>query len=149
MKTALIILDGWGIGNADGNNAIEVAQTPYVDSLNAQTPHATLRTDGEHVGLPDGQMGNSEVGHMNIGAGRVVYQDLLRIDRAVAGGSMAEEPVLQEALRVASEPGKRLHFMGLVSRGGVHSQQAHLHALVDAAEAAGVPDCVILSLIHI
>ena len=143
MKTALIILDGWGIGNADGNNAIEVAQTPYVDSLNAQTPHATLRTDGEHVGLPDGQMGNSEVGHMNIGAGRVVYQDLLRIDRAVANGSMAEEPVLQEALRIAKEPGKRLHLMGLVSRGGVHSQQAHLHALVDAAEAAGVPDCVI------
>jgi len=143
VKTALIILDGWGLGNADGNNAIEVAQTPYVDSLNAHTPHATLRTDGEHVGLPDGQMGNSEVGHMNIGAGRVVYQDLLRIDRAVADGSMAEERVLQEALRVASEPGKRLHLMGLVSRGGVHSQQAHLHALVDAAEAAGVPDCVI------
>ena len=143
MKTALIILDGWGLGNADGNNAIEVAQTPYVDSLNARTPHATLRTDGEHVGLPDGQMGNSEVGHMNIGAGRVVYQDLLRIDRAVADGSMAKEPVLHEALRVASEPGKRLHLMGLVSRGGVHSQQAHLHALVDAAEAAGVPDCVI------
>ena len=143
MKTALIILDGWGLGNADGNNAIEVAQTPYVDTLNAHTPHATLRTDGEHVGLPDGQMGNSEVGHMNIGAGRVVYQDLLRIDRAVADGSMAKEPVLQEALRVASEPGKRLHLMGLVSRGGVHSQQAHLHALVDVAEAAGVSDCVI------
>ena len=143
MKTALIILDGWGLGNADGNNAIEVAKTPYVDGLNVHTPHATLRTDGEHVGLPDGQMGNSEVGHMNIGAGRVVYQDLLRIDRAVADGSMAEEPVLQEALRVASEPGKRLHLMGLVSRGGVHSQQAHLHALVDAAEAAGVSDCVI------
>ena len=143
MKTALIILDGWGLGNADGNNAIEVAKTPYVDGLNVHTPHATLRTDGEHVGLPDGQMGNSEVGHMNIGAGRVVYQDLLRIDRAVADGSMAEEPVLQEAMRVASEPGKRLHLMGLVSRGGVHSQQAHLHALVDAAEAAGVSDCVI------
>ena len=143
MKTALIILDGWGLGNADGNNAIEMAETPYVDSLNAHIPHATLRTDGEHVGLPEGQMGNSEVGHMNIGAGRVVYQDLLRIDRAVADGSMAEEPTLAEALRVASEPGKRLHLMGLVSRGGVHSQQAHLHALVDAAEAAGVPDCVI------
>ena len=143
MKTALIILDGWGLGNADGNNAIEMAETPYVDSLNAHTPHATLRTDGEHVGLPEGQMGNSEVGHMNIGAGRVVYQDLLRIDRAVADGSMAEEPTLREALQVASEPGKRLHLMGLVSRGGVHSQQAHLHALVDAAEAAGVPDCVI------
>ena len=143
MKAALIILDGWGLGNADGNNAIEVAKTPYVDSLNAHTPHATLRTDGEHVGLPEGQMGNSEVGHMNIGAGRVVYQDLLRIDRAAADGSMAKESVLQQALRVASEPGKRLHLMGLVSRGGVHSQQAHLHALLDAAEAAGVPDCVI------
>jgi 2,3-bisphosphoglycerate-independent phosphoglycerate mutase len=143
VKTALIILDGWGLGNHDGNNAIEVARTPYVDRLNAEVPHATLRTDGEHVGLPDGQMGNSEVGHMNIGAGRVVYQDLLRIDRAVADGSLAEEPVLQEALLQAQKPGKRLHLMGLVSRGGVHSQQAHLHALVDAAVASGVPDCVI------
>ena len=118
MKTALIILDGWGLGNADGNNAIEVANTPYVDRLNAEVPNATLRTDGEHVGLPEGQMGNSEVGHMNIGAGRVVYQDLLRIDRAVAAGSFREEQALKEALRVASEPGKRLHLMGLVSRGG-------------------------------
>ena len=143
MKTALIILDGWGLGNADSNNAISVAKTPYVDQLNAQTPHATLRTDGEHVGLPEGQMGNSEVGHMNIGAGRVVYQDLLRIDRAVANGSFATESVLQEALSQAKHPGVRLHLMGLVSRGGVHSQQAHLHALVDAAEDAGVPDCVI------
>ena len=143
MKTALIILDGWGLGNADGNNAISVAKTPYVEQLNAQTPHATLRTDGEHVGLPEGQMGNSEVGHMNIGAGRVVYQDLLRIDRAVADGSFAIEPTLQEALSQAKKPGVRLHLMGLVSRGGVHSQQAHLHALVDASEAAGVTDCVI------
>ena len=143
MKTALIILDGWGLGNADGNNAIMVANTPYVDSLNANIPHATLRTDGEHVGLPEGQMGNSEVGHMNIGAGRVVYQDLLRIDRAVIDGSLAQEEVLQSAFQEASLPGARLHFIGLVSRGGVHSQQAHLHALIDAAEAAGVPDCVI------
>ena len=143
MKTALIILDGWGLGNADGNNAISVAKTPYVDQLNAHATHATLRTDGEHVGLPEGQMGNSEVGHMNIGAGRVVYQDLLRIDRAVADGSFAVEPTLQEALSQAKKPGVRLHLMGLVSRGGVHSQQAHLHALVDASEAAGVTDCVI------
>ena len=143
MKTALIILDGWGLGNADGNNAISVAKTPYVDQLNGLTPHATLRTDGEHVGLPEGQMGNSEVGHMNIGAGRVVYQDLLRIDRAVADGSFAVEPTLQEALSQAKNPGVRLHLMGLVSRGGVHSQQAHLHALVDASEAAGATDCVI------
>ena len=143
MKTALIILDGWGLGNPDGNNAIEVAKTPYVDRLSAEVPHATLRTDGEHVGLPSGQMGNSEVGHMNIGAGRVVYQDLLRIDRAVADGSFHQEAVLREALREASQPGKRLHLMGLVSRGGVHSQQSHLHALVDAVTQAEVPDCVI------
>ena len=88
-------------------------------------------------------MGNSEVGHMNIGAGRVVYQDLLRIDRAVADGSFAQEPVLSKALVEACQPGRRLHLMGLVCKGGVHSQQAHLHALVDAAEAAGVTDCVI------
>ena len=143
MKTALIILDGWGLGKSDGNNAIEVAKTTYVDGLNRSTPHGTLLTDGEHVGLPDGQMGNSEVGHMNIGAGRVVYQDLLRIDRAVADGSLAQEEVLQSAFRAASSPGVRLHLMGLVSRGGVHSHQAHLHALIDAAEAMGVPDCVI------
>lgn len=143
VKTALIILDGWGLGRADGNNAIEVANTPYVDQLNAQVPHATLRTDGEHVGLPDGQMGNSEVGHMNIGAGRVVYQDLLRIDRAVADGSFEREPALVAALKEASKKGSRLHLMGLVSRGGVHSQQAHLHALVDAIKDAQVADCVI------
>jgi len=143
VKTALIILDGWGLGNPDGNNAIEVANTPYVDGMSAEVPHATLRTDGEHVGLPSGQMGNSEVGHMNIGAGRVVYQDLLRIDRAVADGSFHQEAVLRDALREASQPGKRLHLMGLVSRGGVHSQQSHLHALVDAVAQAEVPDCVI------
>jgi 2,3-bisphosphoglycerate-independent phosphoglycerate mutase len=143
VKTALIILDGWGLGNPDGNNAIEVAKTPYVDRLSAEVPNATLRTDGEHVGLPSGQMGNSEVGHMNIGAGRVVYQDLLRIDRAVADGSFHQEAVLRDALREASQPGKRLHLMGLVSRGGVHSQQSHLHALVDAVAQAQVPDCVI------
>ena len=139
----MIILDGWGLGNPDGNNAIEVAKTPYVDRLSAEVPNATLRTDGEHVGLPSGQMGNSEVGHMNIGAGRVVYQDLLRIDRAVADGSFHQEAVLRGALREASQPGKRLHLMGLVSRGGVHSQQSHLHALVDAVAQAQVPDCVI------
>ena len=143
MKTALIILDGWGLGTVDGNNAIEVAKTPYVDELNKTVPHATLRTDGEHVGLPQGQMGNSEVGHMNIGAGRVVYQDLLRINIAVESGALANEPVLKEALRVAGQPGKRLHLMGLVSRGGVHSQQSHLHALVDVVHTAGIADCVI------
>ena len=143
MKTALIILDGWGHGNPDEHNAIHVAETPCVDDMNARVPHASLRTDGEHVGLPQGQMGNSEVGHMNIGAGRVVYQDLLRIDRAVASGELGQEQVLLDALAASKKAGVRLHLMGLVSRGGVHSQQQHLHALVDEVKRAGVEDCVI------
>lgn len=142
-RTALLILDGWGIGNGDSNDAIAAAHTPVFDELMARQPSATLRTDGEHVGLPDGQMGNSEVGHMNIGAGRVVYQDLLRIDRAIADGSFRTEPTLTSALAAASEPGRRLHLMGLVSRGGVHSQQAHLHALCELAAAAGIEDFLV------
>ena len=142
-RTALIILDGWGIGAGDTNDAIAAAKTPCFDALWAKSPHATLRTDGEHVGLPDGQMGNSEVGHMNIGAGRVVYQDLLRIDRAIADGSFASEAVLLEAFEAARQPGRRLHLMGLVSRGGVHSQQAHLHALCRLAADQGVEDYVV------
>lgn len=142
-RTALIILDGWGIGAGDTNDAIAAAKTPCFDALWAGSPRATLRTDGEHVGLPDGQMGNSEVGHMNIGAGRVVYQDLLRIDRAIADGTFASEPVLLEAFEAARQPGRRLHLMGLVSRGGVHSQQAHLHALCELAGSKGVEDFVV------
>ena len=142
-KTALIILDGWGIGKPDANNAVHVAATPCFDGLMQEHPNATLTTHGEAVGLPEGQMGNSEVGHLNIGAGRIVYQDLLRIDRAVADGSIATESVLQEALAAAKEEGRRLHFMGLVSRGGVHSQQDHLHALLRIAADADVPDVVV------
>ena len=142
-KTALIILDGWGIGRPDSDNAVHVASTPCFDRLLADHPHATLTTHGEDVGLPEGQMGNSEVGHLNIGAGRIVYQDLLRIDRAVADGSIATESVLQEALSAAKEEGRRLHLMGLVSRGGVHSQQDHLHALLRIAADAEVPDVVV------
>lgn len=143
QKTALIILDGWGIGTPDGNNAVHAADTPHFDGLISRQPNARLTTHGEVVGLPEGQMGNSEVGHLNIGAGRIVYQDLLRIDRAVADGSLAGEPVLQEALAAAARPGSRLHFMGLVSQGGVHSQQEHLHALLRIAAEAGVPDIVV------
>lgn len=139
-KCALIILDGWGIGNDDASNAIAAAHTPYMDRLLAEHPKATLRTDGEHVGLPEGQMGNSEVGHMNIGAGRIVYQDLLRINRAIEAGSFADEAVLQSAFDRAKKTDARLHFMGLVSQGGVHSQQAHLEALCHAASAAGIRD---------
>jgi len=142
-KTALIILDGWGLGTPDGNNAVHMAETPCFDGIMDRHPHARLTTHGEDVGLPEGQMGNSEVGHLNIGAGRIVYQDLLRIDRAVADGSLGSEPTLQEAFSRAKEQGKRLHFMGLVSQGGVHSQQAHLHALLRLAQDAGVPEVVV------
>ena len=142
-KVALVILDGWGYGAQDASNAIFNAPTPCVDALHKNFPHATLRTDGEFVGLPEGQMGNSEVGHMNIGAGRVVFQDLLRINNAIERGAFQSEPVLQDALEAAKEPGRRLHIVGLVSRGGVHSQQQHLHAIVDAVNNAGVSDAVI------
>ncbi|MDG2210157.1 MAG: 2,3-bisphosphoglycerate-independent phosphoglycerate mutase, partial [Flavobacteriales bacterium] len=143
QRCALLILDGWGIGQNDASNAIASAKTPFMDELISTSPNATLRTDGEHVGLPEGQMGNSEVGHMNIGAGRIVYQDLLRINRAVISGDLGHEKVLREALEIAKKPGKRLHFMGLVSQGGVHSQQAHLHELCRIAADAKVQDFVI------
>ena len=142
-KCALIILDGWGIGEDDSSNAIASAHTPFMDELLRRHPKATLRTDGEHVGLPDGQMGNSEVGHMNIGAGRIVYQDLFRINRAIEAGSFEKESVLQAAFDRANSTGACLHFMGLVSQGGVHSQQAHLNALCKAAATAGIQDFAI------
>lgn len=140
-KAALIILDGWGYGAKDESDAIYNANTPCMDKLHKQHPHASLRTDGNFVGLPEGQMGNSEVGHMNIGAGRVVYQDLLRINNAIKDGSFRQESVLQQAL--SASKGRRLHLMGLVSQGGVHSQQEHLHELVRAANDAGLEDVVI------
>lgn len=142
-KAVLIILDGWGIGRGDRTDAIASARTPFIDGLRASAPHATLLTDGEHVGLPAGQMGNSEVGHLNIGAGRIVYQDLLRIDRAVADGSLERNAMLQEAFAKAKEPGRRLHFIGLVSKGGVHSSQDHLVALCHMAARAGVEQAFI------
>ena len=142
-KAALIILDGWGYGAKDASDAIYNANTTCMDGLHASVPHATLRTDGNHVGLPEGQMGNSEVGHMNIGAGRIVFQDLLRINNAIADGSFHHEAVLQDALNLAKEEGRRLHIMGLVSKGGVHSQQEHLHEIVDAAENAGLENVFI------
>ncbi|MBV6403868.1 MAG: 2,3-bisphosphoglycerate-independent phosphoglycerate mutase [Flavobacteriales bacterium] len=138
-KVALVVLDGWGIGAGDRTDAIAQARTPRFHALCSTCPHATLRTDGEHVGLPAGQMGNSEVGHLNIGAGRVVYQDLLRVDKAVEDGSLARNTVLQEAFRAARTPGVRLHFIGLLSKGGVHSHQDHLRALCHAAVEAGAP----------
>lgn len=143
QKVVLMILDGWGIGAGDRTDAIAQAETPFIDGLYKTVPHATLLTDGENVGLPHGQMGNSEVGHLNIGAGRVVYQDLVRVDRAIADGSLEQNPVLQEAFRQAAQTGKRLHFIGLLSDGGVHAMRAHAEALCHMAGRAGLKDVLV------
>ncbi len=134
-KLALIILDGWGHGDHSKSDAIYHANTPFISSLYQQHPNAELLTDGENVGLPNGQMGNSEVGHLNIGAGRVVYQDLVKINRAIADGSFATNATLVQAFDYAIEHNKQVHLLGLVSDGGVHSSQEHLHALCDLAKA--------------
>ncbi len=139
-RVALIILDGWGLGPDPSVDAIAQGDTPVFDDLMRSRPHATLVTHGSAVGLPEGQMGNSEVGHLNIGAGRIVYQELARINRAISDGTLAENEVLQNALRQASQPGRKLHLLALASDGGVHSHLDHLIALVDLAEAAGVTD---------
>ena len=133
-KVGLIILDGWGIGKNDHSNAILSAQTPFTHHLNNSAAHATLRTDGEFVGLPEGQMGNSEVGHMNIGAGRVVYQDLVKIHLSIRNNELHKNEVLLNALHYAKQENKNVHFIGLVSDGGVHSHISHLKALVDICE---------------
>jgi 2,3-bisphosphoglycerate-independent phosphoglycerate mutase len=133
-KVGLIILDGWGIGKNDHSNAILSAQTPFTHHLNNTAAHATLRTDGEFVGLPEGQMGNSEVGHMNIGAGRVVYQDLVKIHLSIRNNELHKNEVLLAALQHAKKENKNVHFIGLLSDGGVHSHINHLKALVDICE---------------
>ncbi|RLD50956.1 MAG: 2,3-bisphosphoglycerate-independent phosphoglycerate mutase [Bacteroidetes bacterium] len=142
-KTLLMILDGWGIGKHDKADAIFQGETPYIDNLLKNYPNSQLKTYGENVGLPDGQMGNSEVGHMNIGAGRVVYQDLVKINKAVADNSIAENPVLKEAFKYAKKNNKAVHFLGLVSDGGVHSSQKHLYKLCDLTHDYGLKDVYI------
>lgn len=134
----LIILDGWGIGDKSTSDAISAANTPFMDSLLSNYPNATLKTSGEDVGLPDGQMGNSEVGHLNIGAGRIVYQELTRINKSIRDGAFQNNPILLEAFNLAKERNSKLHFIGLVSEGGVHSSQAHLHSLCDMAKTHGL-----------
>ena len=128
-----MILDGWGTSPDPRVSAIDNANTPFIDSLYTKYPNASLRTDGLHVGLPEGQMGNSEVGHMNLGAGRIVYQDLAKINLAVQNKSLEEEQVLKDAFEYAKANNKDLHFLGLVSDGGVHSHITHLFGLLDAA----------------
>lgn len=134
-KALLIILDGYGIGDHGKDDVIFNTPTPYIDSLVAQYPHSELQASGENVGLPDGQMGNSEVGHLNIGAGRVVYQDLVKINRAIADGSFAENQEIKDAFTYAQKHNVPIHFMGLASAGGVHSSLGHLYALCDTAKA--------------
>jgi 2,3-bisphosphoglycerate-independent phosphoglycerate mutase len=138
-SAALIVLDGWGLAADGPGNAVSLAATPVFDSLWERYPTTTLTASGLAVGLPDGQMGNSEVGHLNLGAGSVVMQDLTRIDAAAADGSMASNPVLREALGGA----QRVHVIGLVSDGGVHSSLDHLHALIELAASLEVPDLVV------
>ena len=142
-KAFLIILDGWGIGAQDNSNAIYKAHTPYVDSLYKQYPHATLVTYGGEVGLPDGQMGNSEVGHLNIGAGRIVFQELARINNEVANGAFLENPRLVEALNNAKSKNSTVHLIGLLSDGGVHSHTSHLRALCNATVAHNIDNVCI------
>jgi 2,3-bisphosphoglycerate-independent phosphoglycerate mutase len=138
-QVALVILDGWGLAPDGPGNAISLADTPVFDRLWDEHPHTQLTAKGEAVGLPEGQMGNSEVGHLNLGAGAIVPQDLARIDAAVQDGSLAENETLQAAMRDAP----RVHLIGLVSGGGVHSSERHLKALVDVAAQAGVGDLVV------
>ena len=139
-KVALLILDGWGIGDQSSADAIHHAKTPFIDSLYNNQPHATLRTDGEFVGLPDGQMGNSEVGHLNIGAGRVIFQDLVKINKAIDDDSISNNSVIKEAIAYAKKNNKALHLMGLVSDGGIHSHTKHLYKLLDIAKKEAVSD---------
>lgn len=137
-KVILMILDGWGKSPDPKVSAIDNAYTPYIDSLYQTYPHATLRTDGLNVGLPEGQMGNSEVGHMNLGAGRVIYQELTRINLAVQNNTLKDEQVLVDAFKYAKTNGRKVHFLGLLSDGGVHSHINHLKGLLTAANDNGL-----------
>jgi 2,3-bisphosphoglycerate-independent phosphoglycerate mutase len=137
----LIILDGWGLGDGTASDAIAQAKTPFMDEISEKYPSATLLTSGENVGLPEGQMGNSEVGHLNIGAGRIVYQELTRINKSIREGDFFTNTTLLAAMKKAKK--SKLHLIGLVSEGGVHSSQAHLHALCDLAKNQGVENVFI------
>ena len=137
-KALLMILDGWGIGKHNNGDVIFNTPTPYLDYLQAVSSVSQLQASGEDVGLPDGQMGNSEVGHLNIGAGRIVYQDLVKINRACKDGSILENPEVKSAYTYAKENGKKLHLMGLTSNGGVHSSLDHLKKLIEIGKEYGL-----------
>ncbi len=137
-KVLLMILDGWGIGDGSQSDVIATAGAPNIENLTKCYPHSTLNASGEAVGLPDGQMGNSEVGHLNLGAGRVVYQDLVKINRECKSGDIEKNSTIIEAFTYAQENGVNIHFMGLLSDGGVHSLDKHLYRLIDVAESYSV-----------
>ncbi|MBS3913075.1 MAG: 2,3-bisphosphoglycerate-independent phosphoglycerate mutase [Bacteroidetes bacterium] len=141
-KAAIVVLDGWGIGKHDKSDAVWNAETPFTDKLNSSVPYTTLRTDGENVGLPEGQMGNSEVGHMNIGAGRIVWQMLVRINREMEDTYLNQNKIWQQILNQA-KGGKKLHLIGLLSDGGVHSHIRHAIQLCKNAAANGVSEIFI------
>lgn len=142
-KVALLILDGWGHGDHSKSDGIFHAKTPFMDSLEQNVANAELLTHGEHVGLPAGQMGNSEVGHLNIGAGRIVYQELSRINKSIADGEFEKNETLLKAFALARQNNKPVHLMGLVSDGGVHASAEHLYALCDFAKAQNIPEVFI------
>lgn len=142
-KALLIILDGWGIGDQSKGDVICQTSTPYLDYLYANYPHSQLQASGEYVGLPDGQMGNSETGHLNIGAGRVVYQDLVKINRACADNSILDNPEIKSAYSYAKANGKSLHLMGLTSTGGIHASFDHLLKLIDIAKMYDIKNCYV------
>ena len=136
-KTLLLILDGWGIAPEGAGNCVRNAATPNLDRLLAEYPHTRLACSGRAVGLPDGFMGNSEVGHMNIGGGRVIYQDMTRIDMAIEDGTFSGNATLKELMARTKAASGRLHLMGLVSDGGVHSHQNHIYATLEMAKMEG------------
>ena len=140
QKVILMILDGWGFATNPKVSAVDLAQTPVIDNLFKKYAHAKLLTDGENVGLPNGQMGNSEVGHMNLGAGRIVYQDLVKITKAIEDKSIEKNNVLKEAFKYARKRGKKVHFLGLLSDGGVHSHLDHLESLLEMSVKFNCPD---------
>lgn len=142
-KIILLIMDGWGLGQVPTSDAIRNADAPFVSSLYSRFPNTTLTTCGEAVGLPEGQMGNSEVGHLNLGAGRIVYQELQRINVAIRDGELQTNPVFQQSIRYAKEAKKPLHLLGLVSDGGVHSHIKHIKALLDVCKAEGLSEVYI------
>jgi len=142
-KTILIIMDGWGLGKVKGSDAIQNANVPFVSSLYNKYPNTTLITCGEQVGLPDGQMGNSEVGHLNLGAGRIVYQELQRINVAIRDGEFQQNKILLDAIQYAKQNNKPLHLIGLVSDGGVHSHINHIKAITSLCKAKGLENVLI------